>query len=183
MLTFSVARSPTLHSGKKVGFGSCFPAAPSFRGFRLAWVVPSILYLFSNNYSLAINNFIYKQCQVSFCVYARANSHNGGHAVKDVVVQFDEKVNYLQTSSIWLFLKCHPEERPLLSWRGDLAEAPLSIWVLSSRLPRRKSRASQWHKLHICDKSDRLANYTYNYVVLTSSLLTITFNLSFIATL
>lgn len=51
------------------------------------------------------------QIQLRLC---RANSHMGGHAVKDVVVQFDEKVNYLQTSSIWLFLKCHPEERPLL---------------------------------------------------------------------
>ena len=61
-----------------------------------------------------------------FLRLCRANPHMGGHAVKDVIVQFDEKVNYLQTSSILLFLKCHPEERPLLSWRGDLAEAPLS---------------------------------------------------------
>ena len=54
------------------------------------------------------------QCQIQLHL-CRANSHMGGHAVKGVVVQFDEKVNYLQTSSIGLFLKCHPEERPLLS--------------------------------------------------------------------
>ena len=54
------------------------------------------------------------QCQIQLRL-CRANPHMGGHAVKDVVVQFDEKVNYLQTSSIGLFLKCHPEERPLLS--------------------------------------------------------------------
>ena len=27
----------SLHSGKEVGFGSCFPAAPSLRGFRLVY--------------------------------------------------------------------------------------------------------------------------------------------------
>ena len=54
------------------------------------------------------------QCQIQLRL-CLTNSHMGGHAVKGGVVQFDEKVNYLQTSSIWLFLKCHPEERPLLS--------------------------------------------------------------------
>ena len=104
------------------------------------------------------------QIQLRLC---RANSHMGGHAVKGGVVQFDEKVNYLQTSSNWLFLKCHPEERPLLSWRGDLAEAPLSYGCLpadchvkrKTRFPRNDIKKlhltisiSTSHLLPLCNK-------------------------------